>query len=202
MITMKKITVTSFLIMSIWAKAQHKHLKLGYTNVEDIVIMMPESKTIEAELKSYKNQLEASLSQKMKEFEEKYTNYQRGASLMSDVIRADKERELRNLQESIEAFQKDAEISVQKKQMDLLEPVLNKIQKAIEEVANENGYDYIFNTEGGFGTSILLHMPKQDDITNLVLKKLNIPVSNTNNSSTNVPTNSKPSSSDALKPKK
>ncbi|MFQ3575915.1 MAG: OmpH family outer membrane protein [Cytophagales bacterium] len=200
---MKTIISTALLILALNLNAQHKHLKLGYTNVEDIVVLMPESKTIESELKSYKNQLDNSLSQKMKEFEEKYTNYQKGASMMSDVIRADKERELRNLQESIEAFQKDAEMSIQRKQIDLLDPVLKKVQKAIEDIANENGFDYIFNTEGGFGSSILLHMPKQDDVTNLVLKKLNISQNPTNNQNT-APTNQapKPSSSGALKPSK
>lgn len=201
---MKTIVSAAIILFATALSAQHKHLKLGYTNVEDLVVLMPESKTIESELKSYKNQLDNSLSQKMKEFEEKYTNYQKGASMMSDVIRADKERELRNLQESIEAFQKDAEMSIQRKQIDLLDPVLKKVQKAIEDVANENGFDYIFNTEGGFGSSILLHMPKQDDVTNLVMKKLNISQQNSNtptNSPANTPT-PKPSSSGALKPSK
>ncbi len=158
------------------ANAQQKHLKIGYTNVEDILIEMPESKQVESELKSYKTQLDNQIQTKMKDFQDKYENYQRGESMMSEVIKADKQRELRGMQEQIEAFQKDAEQAMQKKQIDLLDPVLKKIQKAIDDVAAENSYTYIFNKEAGYGTSIMLHMPKEDDITNLVKKKLNIGV--------------------------
>lgn len=168
--------ITVLFSWSVQATAQHKHQKIGYTNVEDILIEMPESKQVESELKSYKTQLDNQIQAKMKDFQDKYENYQKGASLMSEVIRADKERELRGMQEQIEAFQKDAEQSMQKKQVELLDPVLKRIQKAIDDVAAENGYTYIFNTEAGYGSSIMLYMPKEDDISSLVKKKLNIGV--------------------------
>ena len=150
-------------------------LKIGYTNVEYILALMPESKQIESDLKSYSTQLEAQLQTKYKEYQTKGEAYQKGAQTMTDVIRADKEKELMNLQSSIEEFQKNAEVSLQKKQQALLEPAYKKMQKAIDDVAKENSITYVFNSDAGYGTNaILLHAPESDNISDLVLKKMGV----------------------------
>jgi outer membrane protein len=150
-------------------------LKIGYTNVEYILALMPESKRIESDLKTYSSQLEAQLQQKYKEFETKGEAYQKGAATMTEVIRADKEKELTSLRASIEEFQRNAEVSLQKKQQSLLEPAYKKMQQAIDEVSKENGYTYVFNSDAGYGTNaILLHAPEDGNISDLVLKKMGV----------------------------
>lgn len=174
---MKKIIliVTALVIGIIAANAQNKPLKIGYTNVDYVVSLMPESKAVESELKTYRDQLESQYNNKVKEFQEKYAAYEKGASTMADVVRADKEKELQNMQAQIEEFQKNAETSIQKKQAALLEPVLDKVQKAINAIAEENGFTYIFNSDAGYGTTpILLYGPEKDNVSDIVLKKLGI----------------------------
>jgi outer membrane protein len=157
------------------AMAQTKSLKIGYTNVDYLLSQMPESKQIESELKTYKTQLDNQLQAKVKDFQEKYQAYEKGAATMTDVIRMDKEKQLQNLQEEIEEFQKNAQSSLQKKEVTLLQPALDKIQKNIDIVAKESGYTYVFNTDGGLGTTpILLHGPEEDNISDLILKKMGI----------------------------
>jgi outer membrane protein len=54
-------------------------------------------------------------------------------------------------------------------------PVVQKIQKAIDAVAKENAYTYIFNLDAGANTTpILLVAPEENNITELVLKKLGV----------------------------
>lgn len=150
-------------------------LKIGYTNVEYILAMMPESKSIESQLKTHSTQLEAQLQNMVKEFEAKGEAYQKGASTMTEVVRAAKEKELMGSRSAIEEFQKNAEVSLQKKQQTLLEPAYKKLQQAIDAVSNENGYTYVFNSDAGYGTNaILLHAPEDGNISDLVLKKMGI----------------------------
>lgn len=188
---LKSLLVAAFFLMSVASFAQTTPatvVKIGYTNVDYVLSQMNESKQIEAELKTHSSQLEASLQAKYKEYEAKATAYQKGAATMTDVIKADKEKELMNLRSSIEEFQKNADASLQKKQQALLEPALDKLQKAIDAVASENGYTYIFNSDAGYGsTPILLHGPPQDNVSELVLKKLGVDVSK------NAPAAKKPS---------
>ncbi len=173
---MKKLIITAGLIgLFIGANAQDKPLKIGYTNVDYLVASMPESKQIEADLKIYKDQLDKQLETKVKEFREKYEAYEKGASMMTEVIRADKEKELQDLNGQIEAFQRNAEQSLQEKQQKLMKPVLEKIQKAIDDVAVENDYTYILSSDGAMGqVPIILYGPDNLNLSDLVLKKMGV----------------------------
>jgi|SRR6478736_1392740 len=170
----KLFAAVAFFFMSAVSFAQTP-VKIGYTNVDYVLSQMPESKQIEADLKAYSAQLEAQLKSKYSEFETKGQAYQKGAATMTDVVKADKEKELMSLRTSIEEFQKNADASLQKKQQSLMEPALDKLQKAIDDVAKENGYTYVFNSDAGFGTTpVLLHGPEDGNISDLVLKKMGV----------------------------
>jgi outer membrane protein len=178
---LKSLFLAAFFLMSVSTFAQTAsnttNVRIGYTNVDYVLSQMNESKQIEADLKAYSTQLENQLQGKFKEYEAKAEAYRKGAQTMTDVIKADKEKELMNMQNSIQEFQKNADASLQKKQQSLLEPALDKLQKAIDAVATENGYSYIFNSDAGYGsTPILLHGPQQDNVSELVLKKLGVDV--------------------------
>jgi len=147
-------------------------LKIGYTSVEYVLSQMPESKQIESDLKAYNSQLEAQLKSKYGEYETKLKAYQQGASTMTDIVKADKEKELTGMQQSIQDFQRSAEQSLQQKQQTLLKPALDKLQKNIDAVADENGYTYVLNSDGA--SPVLLHGPKDGDISDLILKKMGI----------------------------
>ena len=147
-------------------------LKIGYTSVEYVLSQMPESKQIESQLKDYSTQLKNQLDTKMTEYRTKGEAYQKGAATMPDPVRADKEKELQNLQQSIQEFQQNAEASLQQKQQALLKPALDKLQKNIDAVAEENGFTYILNSDGA--SPVLLHGPKEGDVSDLILKKMGI----------------------------
>jgi outer membrane protein len=51
-----------------------------------------------------------------------------------------------------------------------LKPIIDKAKKAIEDVAKENGYTYIFDSSVG----VLLYYENSDDIMTLVKKKLGL----------------------------
>ena len=170
-----KKTVSLMIIslgLSVAASAQHQHkaLKIGHTNIYNVLSQLPDAKRIENEIKTYRTQLENQLQSKYKEYQDKLAAYQKGEALMSEPVKADKQKELQFLQNSIQEFEQNAETSLQKKQQTLLQPVQAQIEKAIKSVADELGYTYVLNSEGG----ILLHSPESDDITNLVLKKLGV----------------------------
>ena len=150
-------------------------LKLGYTNIDYVLAQTPEAKDIQNQLTIQRTQSENELKRMQKELEDKYGAYEKGAAQMSDVIRKDRETELQGLQGRIQEFGRTAETSLQTKYQQLVNPVVQKIQKAIDEVAKENKYTYVFNLDAGANTiPILLVAPEQDNITELVLRKMGI----------------------------
>jgi len=162
-------------------------LKIGFTSVEYVLSQMPESKQIESDLKAYGTQLEAQIKSKQTEYQTKLEAYQKGQSTMTPVIKADKEKELTTLGQSIQEFGQSAQQSMQQKQQTLLRPVLDKIQKTIDAVADENGYTYVLNSDSG-SNPVLLHGPKDGDVSDVILKKMGItPTANAPAPSTQAP---------------
>jgi outer membrane protein len=154
-------------------RAAQAQQKIGFTSVEYVLSQMPESKQIESDLKAYNTQMESQMKTKIQDYQTKADAFQKLPPTTSDVIKNDKAKELQSLQQSIQEFQQTAQQSIQQRQSTALRPVLDKIQKNIDAVADENGYAYILNSDSG-GSPVLLHGPKDGDVSDLVLKKMGI----------------------------
>src|SRR5450432_293762 len=110
---MRTLLVLLFGCVSILAQAQTQ--KIGYADWEYIYSQLPDSKQIEADMKTHSSQLENQLKAKYQEYQTKAAAYQAMPATTPDAIRKDKEAELTQLQESIQKFQQDAQSSLQKK---------------------------------------------------------------------------------------
>ncbi|MDN5215746.1 OmpH family outer membrane protein [Fulvivirgaceae bacterium BMA12] len=171
---MKKLIIALFVffMFNYTAQAQDQ-LKIGYTNVEYILSLLPEAKSIQKDLEDYQTQLRNQIQSKVEEFQKRASAYQQNGANMTDVARQAEERELQSMQTNITQFQQEAEQSMQKKQVELLKPAYEKIEKAIKDVRKEAGYTHVFSSDVG-GAAILLDAREEDNISNLVLKKLGI----------------------------
>ncbi|MBX9696827.1 MAG: OmpH family outer membrane protein [Alphaproteobacteria bacterium] len=192
----KKVSLLFFMMLLASASAFAQQApKIGYTNLDYLLSLMPEVKQIESELQAYEKQLSTQLESKYQEYQKKMEEYQKGVSsgLMSDLVKQDKEKELVGLQTSIKEFEEKAQQDLQKKQVSLLEPVYDKIQKSIDKVAEANGYTYVLNTHADMGGSaiILYARHKDEDISSLVLKDLGVAVPTTAAPATITPANKK-----------
>jgi outer membrane protein len=167
--TLKVAVVAIALIFSnLTVKAQ----KTGFINLNDLLLLMPERKKAESDIQDYAKQLDTQLKTMTGEYENKVGEYQKQEAVMTDLVKADKQKELADLEERIKNFQQTAQESLQKKQQDLLEPMIKKAKKAIEDVSKENAYKQVFDTSSG----MVLYFDAADDISELVKKKLSIGV--------------------------
>jgi outer membrane protein len=156
------------------AKAQ---VKIGFINADYILSQMPEAKQVEEDLKNTQKQYETLYQGKVKDFQDKLAVFEKlnADPKTADIIKQDKEKELQNLQTSIQEFQQNSQSSLQKKQAQLLQPLLKKVEENMHVVAAENAYTYVFNYDAGMGTApILLHYPADANMSDLVLKKMGI----------------------------
>ncbi len=145
--------------------------KMGHINLNDLLLLMPERKKAEADIQEFAKQLDGQLKTMSTEYEAKIQDYQSKEALMTDVVKADKQKEIGDLEERIKSFQQNAQESLQKKQNELLEPMLAKAKKGIEDVAKENGIKNVIDSSLG----VLLYTDASEDIMPLVKKKMNLP---------------------------
>ena len=172
-----KLFAALFAIAMLASGGIQAQVKIGYTNIDFILGQMPDSKEIQTKLSTEKQQYDKLLQEKIEDFTKTYEDYQKNAATMSAVIRQDKEKSLQTTQNSIQEFQQNSEVALQRKQQELLAPVMDKIQVAIDAVAKENGYTYVLNSDAGYGTSpVILVAPDSDNITNLVFTKLGVDI--------------------------
>jgi outer membrane protein len=164
-----------FAVIATASLAQTPAQKIGYADTEYIFTQLPEAKQVDVDLKAHGAQLQSQMEAKQKEMENKYKAYQNMPATTPDAIRADKERELQQLQENYQKFQQDAQTSFQNKQAKLMEPLFAKVADAINFVAKEQGYTFIISPGlMGGGGDILLYSDEKYDISGAVLKKLGI----------------------------
>lgn len=155
------------------SQAQTESVKIGYADIDYILGQMPESKAIEAELKSTQTQLKNQIDAKYADFQKKLADYNANLNTMLEAVRANTERELTQMQQNIEKLQADAQTTIQTKQAQLLDPVFKKVGKGIEDVAKENGYTLILSQQIS-QIDIILYADEKMDISDLVLKKLGV----------------------------
>lgn len=170
-----KFLLAMSLVFGLAAMPLKAQVKIGFINADYILSQMPEAKQVEEDLKNTQKQYETLYQGKVKDFQDKLAVFEKLAPNTSDVIKQDKEKELQNLQTSIQEFQQNSQSSLQKKQAQLLQPLLKKIEENMHAVANENAFTYVFNYDAGMGTApILLHYPTDANMSDLVLKKMGI----------------------------
>ena len=169
---MKKLLI-SIAIMFLTNHSFSQELKIGYTSIDYIIGLLPETKQVQAELQAYETQLRNQIQSKMTDYQSKLDAFQKSAATLTDIVRADKEEELLNQQASIQKFQTDAQTAIQKKEQDLFKPLFEKISNAINAVSEKNNYSHVFSA-GVPGVDVLLYARPSDDISLLVFEELGI----------------------------
>jgi outer membrane protein len=143
-------------------------VKFGHVSPEEIMEQMKGFDTAQKVMMDYQTELQTEGQEMVKEFQQKLEEYQGKSASYSAAVRKIKEEELVKMQSRIKEFSTVMEESLQKKKYDLLLPFQNKIIEAIQEVAKEEKYTYIFNK------TVLASYVQGNDITDKVKKKLGI----------------------------
>lgn len=159
------ITLLSFLSFVTFAQQ-----KIGYINSEELIMSMPEAKKADADITAYAKTFQDQLATMQKELETKYKAYEAGVKTMTEAMKDVKEKEITDLQARIQSTQQNAEEKIANKRQELLKPITEKADKAIQDVAKEKGYSYILDASSG---SIVYATPA-DNIIQDVKNKLGI----------------------------
>lgn len=165
---MKKITLLAILgVLTLNLTAQNK---FGYIDSQELLQLMPERKTAETEVQNFAKSLEAQLGSMTAEYQQSLQEYQANEATYTDLVKQDKEAEIIGLQERIQTFQQNAQQSLQEKEQKVLEPIFAKARKAIEDVAKEENFTYIFDAS----TGNILYASESENILPLVKAKLGL----------------------------
>jgi len=166
---MKKY-VLLLIIGLISANLSAQKFKYGYINADKILQSMPEITAANKELETYIKPINDYINQKNEEYLKKLKEFNASKEQMSDFLKKEKENELTKMQVDLRQFQLDAQKEISQKKKILYQKAIDKLRTAISQVAQENAYRFIIDNSKG----VLLYFEEQDNVENLVRKKLGI----------------------------
>lgn len=146
--------------------------KFGYVNSAAILTDLPEMKQMQSTLKAYEAILKKDGEAKVAAFQQKQAAAakKKGEGEMTPKEEENVTAELQKMQEELYAYGQKMEGDMADKQQKEMEPILTKVNTAIQDVAKEGGFQYIFDAQSG----VILYADESTDVTALVKAKLGL----------------------------
>lgn len=162
---MKKLLILLCILLPMGAMAQG--VKIAYVKSQEVFTAMPELANVESTMAKMEEDYKKELQQIQDEFTKKYTVYVSQRDSLTENIRLRREQELQDIRERMDNFVQVAQQDTQKKQMEMIQPIQQKLQDAIKAVGTEKGYTFILDQ-----ANVLFVNPNAEDATPLVKAKL------------------------------
>ena len=167
---MKKIILTVIVLAAglFCNELNAQKAKFGHVNYACIIEVMPETDSAQVVVKQLKADLEADAGVMQQEFQAKYEDFAQKQATYSPAVAQVKQKELEDMYQRLQAFAEAAQSQIQAKQVELLQPVQDKVLGAIKEVAKAENFTYIFDV------STVAYGWDSTDLTDKVKAKLGI----------------------------
>jgi outer membrane protein len=147
-------------------------MKIGYINSEAIMQQLPEAQDAQKQLDALSTDWQTELTKMQTDLQHRFEDYDKKKLVMSDKRRAEIEKELQDLEKKMVDYRTakfGANGELFSKQNELMKPVQDKLFKAVKDIADEGGYDYVFDKSS---TTLLMYSNEKNDLTSKVLAKL------------------------------
>lgn len=169
---MKKLSlifISLFLILQSVSLAQ---LQIGYVNSDALIKALPDAQDAQKKLDAIIQEWNEEIKKMEKELGDKNTDFEKRKLVMSDNKRIVIEKEITKMKDDIATYRQSkfgykGELYTQ--QEEIMKPIQNKIFNAIEDVAEDEELDYVFDKSGDIS---FLYAKEEYDITAKVLEKL------------------------------
>ena len=123
--------------------------KIAHINTQELITAMPEMKEAQKQLETLSKTYQTDIQSSVTEFQTLLKQYEAEAATKTEEENAKRGQEIQEKQQRIQQFQADAQKDLQKKEMDLLQPITEKAKAAILRVGRAQGFDYVLDSAQG-----------------------------------------------------
>ena len=164
---MKKIfAIAAMALLTLSASAQ----KLGRVNFTEIYQLMPEADAARDQINAMSNEAQETYASMVEEFQTKYSQYQQKQASWTAAIKEAKEKELGDINNRIQECQQTISQELQQKQAELMNPIMEKAQKAVKDLAKAQGIIAVFDS----GSALYFDESAVVDLTAAARKALGV----------------------------
>jgi outer membrane protein len=162
--------VVLLMLLVSWSHSDAQ-LKIRYINSQRILSEYPEAQEIQKQLDEIRAGYESQYNQMLQNYETLVQEIENQSLLLSPEKKAEKEKEAQDLAVQIEQFRYEKlgpQGELYQKNLELTQPLYDKIDQIIQKIGEEQDYDYILDVVQG----VVLFSKPRFDITNLVIEEL------------------------------
>lgn len=168
---MKKFFIAVLLLAPMSLAAQ----KFAHFDLEATVTAMPEYKTATAELEALGKKYQTNLEDMQKELQTKSQKYQAEVNENTPKNIVDRyTQELQEMNAKIEQAYQDNQQAFQETRTQKMQPILAKVNEAINAVAKEGSYVYIIDSTTAQQANIFINTSLSEDVTAKIKGKLGL----------------------------
>lgn len=168
---MRKILIVT-LLMAFLIPVQAQ--KYACVNTDYILRSMPEYTQALNKVNRYIEEWQQELSNKQQEIDELRQQYQQEAYLLPDNLKQRRQDEIHNKETELRTLQRQrfgTGGDLEQKRAEMLKPVQDRIYSAIERVAREKNYAFVFDKAQ---SATVIYVSEKYDISNQVLELLGV----------------------------
>lgn len=119
-------------------------LKLGYVDINKAIRATKAGKDAEKQLEQEFQKRQKELGAKEGDLKTMAQNLEKQAMVISPEVRSQKERAFQEEQLKFQKMVAESRLAIQQRERDLTEPILDKMQQIVDEIAKERKFDMIF----------------------------------------------------------
>ncbi len=145
---LKTLAIAIVLFIGTQVSAQ---TKVAHIDVQALMTSMPEMKTAQDQMKKIQETYDKDYKNMVTEYQTKLQKYEQESATAGDALNETRTKEMQDMGNRIQQFQQTAQKELGQKEMDLIKPIMEKTQKAIQKVAKAKGVNYVLDATTGSG---------------------------------------------------
>lgn len=171
---MNKKTIAIFLFVGLFGlQDAFAQVKIGYTNPARILSQLPEVEEVDQQIQVLIQERDEELSAKASSLQQVFTDYENTMGSLSQQERTTREQELMEMNQQFEQDRESMMNEIRQKRSEMMAPIIEDMNAAMEEVAQEMGLDLVLNEGTSYGDAIIFFANSEKlDITDKILEKL------------------------------
>lgn len=156
------------------ANAQVDRVEIGYVNTQEVMNELPERQQIQDQLNTFIEQKQQEFQQATTEFQNAVATYQQNQSGMTQEQITQREKELTQMEQNLTQRQQALQQEIAQKRQELLGPIYQRIDQAIQAIAQSNNLDLVLSEMTGQGSNIVYYSADSSmNITQQVIQRVN-----------------------------
>lgn len=144
--------------------------KFGSVNRTEVIQKLVVKDSVDVKMQAYQTELQDTYAALNTEYETKAQDLQKNLAKLSETMVQQKQKDLQRVLQGLQEFQQVAEQDIQKKQQELMTPVLDKFTKAVDAIGKEGAYVFIFDA----AQPLFINPTAVTDLTGVVSKKMGL----------------------------